>query len=56
LFSRFGTIQFAGISKNENGDKTGIVLFENREDALKAVHSLSGKVIDGSGVSIELNL
>jgi hypothetical protein len=56
LFSRFGRINFAGLSKAENGENIGIVLFDQREDAQKAVQAIDGKVIDGSGIPIQMNL
>jgi RNA recognition motif-containing protein len=54
LFGRFGRINFSALTKNENG--AGIVLFENRDDAYKAVQALQGRSIDNSGVEILLNL
>ena len=54
LFSRFGRINFLALTKSENGN--GIVLFENKDDAHKAVQTLQGKTIDNSGVEILLNL
>lgn len=54
LFGRFGRINFCALTKNENG--AGIVLFENRDDAHKAVQALQGRNIDNSGVPMTLNL
>ncbi len=54
MFSRFGRINFSALTNNENG--AGIVLFENKDDAHKAVQALQGRAIDESGVQITLNL
>jgi RNA recognition motif-containing protein len=54
IFGKFGRINFSAVTKSENG--AGIVLFENRDDAHKAVQALQGKTFDNSGVEFLLNL
>jgi hypothetical protein len=56
FFSKFGRINFSGITKGDSGDTIGIVLFEHREDAQKSVQAGNGKAVDGSGIPLQLNL